>query len=118
MSNNSTETKAACGESSLTGGLEPLPCPFCGNKVDLEDYDTLYPSGVFWREDKELGMRTYHSRKNSLPSDKQCYAMHCPVPSGGCGAQVSGDSEAEAVAAWNRRSNADVTGLAPEGDKS
>lgn len=96
------------GQSASTGGLEPLPCPFCGKRVDLEDYDTLYPSGTFWRDDKEIGLRTYHSRKNSRPSDRQCYGMHCPVTSGGCGATVYGDTESDAISKWNRRSNAEA----------
>lgn len=80
-----------------------LPCPFCGKKVTLTDDDTLYPSGILWRDDPEIGLRTYHSRREQKEGDGMCYTMHCPVPSGGCGAEITGDSEEEAVASWNRR---------------
>lgn len=83
---------------------EEIPsCPFCGKKVDLTDYDTIYPSGTYWRYDSEIEMRTYHSFNDRLITDIACYTMHCPTPSGGCGARISGDSEEEALAAWSRR---------------
>lgn len=81
-----------------------LPCPFCGKKVDLTDEDTIYPSGIYWRVfDEESSMRSYHSDRDCLGTDGVCYAMHCPIPSGGCGAETMGDSKREALAAWNRR---------------
>lgn len=82
-----------------------LPCPFCGKRVTLEDDDTLYPSGILWRDDPEIGLRTYHRRKEQREGDGMCYTLHCPVPSGGCGAEISGDSKEEAIAAWNRRNH-------------
>ena len=79
---------------------ELLPCPFCGMKPPQDLIDTLYPSGR-WREDD--GLRHY-----LLPSDEreghgQTWGMHCTQNIGGCGARISGDSKAEAIAAWNRR---------------
>lgn len=83
-----------------------LPCPFCGKAVDLEDQDTLYPSGTYWRDHKEHGLRTYHSRSTREEGDGVCYGMHCPIPAGGCGAEIRGDSREEAIAAWSRRAPA------------
>lgn len=83
-----------------------LPCPFCGKKVDLEDPDTLYPSGIFWRDGAVPDMpqlRTYHGRRDRQEGDGTCYGMHCPTPAGGCGAEIMGDSREEVVEAWNRR---------------
>ena len=78
------------------------PCPFCGKKVDLEDEDTLYPSGSGWLFNAELGIRTYH-RYNEVPKGQLCYGMHCPEPSGGCGAEIHGDSKEEALVKWCHR---------------
>ncbi len=79
-----------------------MPCPFCGRAVDLEDHDTLYPSGSAWEFDAELQTRTYH-RAFDVPKEQWCYSMHCPVQAGGCGAEMHGDSKDEALEAWNRR---------------
>lgn len=78
------------------------PCPFCGMKVDMEDYDTLYPSGTGWEYNEELGMRTYHSFRE-VPKEQWCYTMHCVTTAGGCGAEMPGDSRDEAIEKWNRR---------------
>ena len=97
-----------------------LPCPFCGKKADLDDPDTLYPSGIFWRDGAVPGMpelRTYHRRQDRQEGDGVCYAMHCPTPAGGCGAEIMGDSKEEVIEAWNRRvpaaakADAEVQGL-------
>lgn len=77
-------------------------CPFCGRAADMKDHDTLYPNGIYIRNDKELGFY-YVSHRERKPTDAACYGMHCPGPSGGCGAEIHGDSKAAAVAAWNRR---------------
>ena len=80
--------------------VSPLPCPFCGKLADLEDYDTLYPSGTGWKD--EGGLRSYHSFRD-VPKEQWCWGMHCPTPAGGCGAEIHGDSKAEALAKWNKR---------------
>ena len=77
------------------------PCPFCGKEVDLEDEDTLYPNGCGW-EDRTLGFRSYHSFRE-VPKEQWCWSMHCPVTSGGCGAEISGDSKQECIDRWNTR---------------
>jgi len=89
---------------------ELAPCPFCGKKADLEDHDTLYPSGTGWKFDEELGCRTYH-RAHDVPVDQWVYSMHCPVQAGGCGAEVQGDTRDEALNSWNKRSNKELTDL-------
>ncbi len=74
------------------------PCPFCGRAVDDDLRDTLYPSGVYRRGELE-----YVSHRDRQEGDTPCWTMHCVAHEGGCGAEVSGDTEAEVRAAWNRR---------------
>lgn len=80
-----------------------LPCPFCGKQGSLEDPDTLYPT-AHWREDEEI--RHYFGLRDGRQHHGEVWTMHCPQPAGGCGAQISGDSEDEAVDNWNRRIDA------------
>ena len=77
------------------------PCPFCGHAVDLDDGDTLYPTGVGWLENDD-GFRTYHSFRE-VPKEQRCWGIHCPTTAGGCGAEISGDSREEAIEKWNNR---------------
>lgn len=84
---------------------EAAPCPFCGKPADLEDPDTLHPTGTGWRDDEVEGFRTYHSYLK-VPKEQWCWGMHCPTPAGGCGAEISGDSKEEVLAKWNRRATA------------
>lgn len=87
--------------------VEPVPpCPFCGKAVNLDDDDTLYPTGSYWRDDAEIGMRTYHPARRRLETDGACWGMHCPTTAGGCGAEIHGDSKEEVLAAWSRRTPA------------
>lgn len=82
-----------------------LPCPFCGKEMDVEDCDTLYPNGIGWmlreRHNKEP-LLTY-GPSNKAPKEQWCWSVHCQFHSGGCGAEISGDSKKEAIAAWNKR---------------
>lgn len=92
-----------------------LPCPFCGRKVEMDDPDTLYPAGVYWRELDDavlapLGAKHYVSARQRKPGDQPCFTMHCPVSAGGCGAAITGDSKEDAIAAWNRRPKGNVPG--------
>lgn len=64
---------------------ELLPCPFCNKVVNLNNPDTLHPSGIFWRE--EDGIRVYVRHKERGPSDEAVWSMTCPTPAGGCGAR-------------------------------
>ena len=77
------------------------PCPFCGKGPDMHDGDTLYPSGVFWR-DTEHG-RSYVGVKERLDTDNVCWLIRCPEVSGGCDAEMHGDSAEDVVSKWNRR---------------
>lgn len=82
------------------------PCPFCGMHPPEDLIDTLYPTGTAWRELTEEGLeglRHYFSYRDMKEGDGRCFAMHCAQNMGGCGAQIVGDSEAEAIMAWNRR---------------
>lgn len=81
------------------------PCPFCGKAADMDDGDTLYPIGIYWRESEyDSDERHYIGHKEHNPyTDHPCYGMHCPESSGGCGVEVTGDSRQEAIDNWNRR---------------
>ena len=79
------------------------PCPFCGKPVDLTNPDTLHPSGVFWRMNKEIGFPTYHGITEFQDGDESCYVLHCVENSGGCGVRISGDSIDEVLQKWNTR---------------
>jgi ribosomal protein L37AE/L43A len=76
------------------------PCPFCGKQPSPDDPDTLYPSGTGWVERR--GLRHYVSFREA-PKEQWCYSMNCPEPSGGCGAEIHGDSAEEAMRKWNTR---------------
>lgn len=76
------------------------PCPFCGRAMDVEHPDTLYPNGTGWKQRGDS--RSYHNFRE-VPKEQWCYSVHCDTSSGGCGAEISGDSAEEAVSAWNRR---------------
>lgn len=82
---------------------ELLPCPFCGWQPPADLSDVLYPSGTYRRVDERHGFAHYVSMNQSKAGDTPCWDMHCTTNMGGCGAQISADSEAEAIAAWNRR---------------
>lgn len=77
------------------------PCPFCGHEVDLDDGDTLYPTGTGWKV-RDNGMTTYHPSRE-VPKEQWCYSMHCVSTSGGCDAEVHGDTAEEAIKKWNTR---------------
>ncbi len=76
-------------------------CPFCGTPVNLDDPDVLYPNGTGWL-DHLGGMRSYHDFRD-VSKDQWCYTLHCPLQSGGCGAEMTGDSKEDAIARWSKR---------------
>ena len=82
--------------------MQPLPCPFCGRPVDLTDGDTLYPNGTAWEFNEELQGRVYRSAREVV-REQWCWSMHCPESSGGCGAEMSGNSREDALNKWNTR---------------
>lgn len=67
----------------------------------MEDGDTIYPSGVFWRDSHEG--RIYEGIKGRLETDNVCWMITCPEVSGGCSAEMHGDSVEEVIAKWNHR---------------
>ena len=81
------------------------PCPFCGKKPNLEDPDTLYPTGIYWIFNEQIGLVTYHSAQERTEDMQPCYTMHCPTAACGCGAEICADSRDEAIEAWNRRAS-------------
>lgn len=96
---------------------KPLPCPFCGMRPPDDLIDTLYPSGPWWRQDGD-GHRSYHLHRNRAPGDQPCVTMHCTENMGGCGAEITADTEAEVIAKWNRRAPMPDTGCAECGKTS
>lgn len=80
---------------------EVKPCPFCGKSVDLNNEDTLYPSGTGWK-DHPGGIRSYYSFRE-VTKEQWCYDLHCVEHHGGCGVVMSGDSPEEAIEKWNKR---------------
>lgn len=84
----------------MSNMTELKPCPFCGMELDDTDSDTLHISGG-WIEHPIIGRHYVPSRE--APPDQKCYAIHCNVIYGGCGASISGDSRQEAINNWNRR---------------
>ena len=83
---------------------ELKPCPFCGKVLDLDDPDTLYPTGVYWYLDSDYG-EIYSTQKFSHigVAGNPCYKLVCSGISGGCDAVMHGDSEQEVIERWNRR---------------
>lgn len=79
---------------------ELKPCPFCGKKVDEDLDDALYPTGHGWKEE---GGHRYYVSYREVPKEQWCWQVLCPEVSGGCGAEVTGDSRDEAIAKWNSR---------------
>ena len=84
------------------------PCPFCDKAVDLGDPDTLYPT-MAWRKDDDI----CHYVRIDEPHHGLVWTMHCSEQAGGCGAEISGDSREEAIAAWNRRAALATDALDP-----
>ncbi len=78
-----------------------LPCPFCGKVPDLDDPDTLYPNGTGWKY-RFNGFTQYVSFRD-VPKEQWCYSLHCVTTSGGCGAEMSGDSIQECLDKWITR---------------
>ena len=100
------KSDGACTPSFSSAELERLlPCPCCGGPVRLEK--------AHERQTREFGWREFWGVvcRNTLNLGGSC-----------CMEQVPSASKEAAIARWNMRngmrSNADVTGLAPEGDKS
>jgi len=64
-----------------TDGAMPelLPCPFCSRPVPDDLSDTLYPSGIYWRDDTDIG-RHYITHSNEMAraeDDNKCWEMNC-----------------------------------------
>lgn len=79
-------------------------CPFCAKSLDIEDSDTLHPSGSRWIQEPD-GFRHYISYDDPRESDGRVWVVNCVLHYSGCGASISGDSKAEAVKRWNTRND-------------
>lgn len=82
--------------------MEAKACPFCGMKIDVNDPDLVYPSGIGWKDDDIDGYRYYVSHRE-VPKEQWCYNVVCQSHYGGCGASITGDSKEEAIEKWNKR---------------
>lgn len=89
---------------------ELKPCPFCGKEPDIRDGDSLYPTGTGWKDEGEY--RSYH-KGSEVPKEQWCYAAGCSELSGGCSAEVFGDSRQEAIEKWNTRAIPDTHRVVP-----
>lgn len=89
---------------------ELKPCPFCGKEPDISDGDSLYPTGMGWKDEGEY--RSYH-KGLEVPKEQWCYAAGCSELSGGCGAEMSGDGRQEAIDKWNTRAIPDTHRVVP-----
>ena len=86
------------------------PCPFCKKEMDATDPDTLHRSGTIWKTRGE-SRREYVSFRTQMTFPEKdmndymgwCYEINCRTSSGGCGANISGDSQEEVINKWNRR---------------
>lgn len=80
---------------------ELKPCPFCGKAVDITDPDTLHPNGTGWKVHDD-GNISYHPAWD-LPRDQWCWSLHCDATTGGCGVEMSADTQQTVINKWNRR---------------
>jgi len=76
-------------------------CPFCGHQPDVDDGDTLYPSGIYWRVTD--GITHYIRLKDRKEGDQQCWQIVCNESSGGCDVEIEANTKEEAIQKWNRR---------------
>lgn len=79
------------------------PCPFCGHQPE-DRRDFFHPTGTVWQDRLLNGrkFRTYH-RHGTKEYDGRCWVLACLTHEGGCGAEMSGDSEEDTLERWNRR---------------
>lgn len=70
--------------------------------MDVDDNDTLYPSGTVWRQ-HELGYREYTSLRAAQSNPQfeiegYVFKIEC-----NCGAEMQADEKDTVVALWNQR---------------
>jgi hypothetical protein len=63
---NEVNEASPASETSDVERVVMLPCPFCGHKCDLNEPDTLYPNGIYWRYSDDLGVPTLDAHINYL----------------------------------------------------
>lgn len=78
------------------------PCPFCGKAMDIDDPDTIYPSG-FWASVPGEDYRHYFNDPSRCTPEGTTYNVVCQTSAGGCSASIDGDSYKEAINNWNTR---------------
>lgn len=70
-------------------------CPHCACLLDINDPDTIYPSGILWSDCGEDGKVYGVSRNNA---NGECFKIVCR-----CGAEMHGDTYGEVIKQWNQR---------------
>lgn len=92
--------------------MKLLPCPFCGRVNDPTDEDTMHPTGTTWTNEELAGdyFRRYHHYTEVWPGDGRVMVLNCPTIYGGCGVEMTADTEEELIEKWNRRYEAPVSG--------
>jgi hypothetical protein len=86
--------------------MQLKPCPFCGKINNSDDSDVCHPSGTVWIREVCGNVHYCHRNEVQLYRTKVhgfCYEINCPEHYGGCGANITGDSEKEVVELWNTR---------------
>lgn len=80
-------------------------CPFCGHAPDPENLqDSLHSSGIYGHyRDKQNPSHGVAFNRSPDGADYRGWEMNCLTTEGGCGAVVSGDGRAGALARWNTR---------------
>ena len=73
-------------------------CPQCGDALDVDDPDTLYPNGLAW-VDTPAGRK--YIRRHHVIDPNDCWHVVCPVHYGGCGLELHADTRDDAIKHWN-----------------
>lgn len=85
-----------------------LNCPFCGNEMDINDRDVVYPTGyvkVKLQNSSRVALKCLRDIPvESLPSKEYWeYGIYCSEHNGGCGAGIEGGNREKVIKKWNTR---------------
>lgn len=87
-----------------------LNCPFCGNEMDINDPDVLYPTGDVLVKRPFMGrLKLTWAKLQDFPvgalppKDQWMYGVHCSEHNGGCGVSMEGGNAEKVIKKWNTR---------------